>query len=121
MATLGDLPPAPDPRINPLVFYSLPPEEAQFQLEHVDDNIASRCIIASSVTLAVAIVAVILRFLSRRIKRVPYGADDWLMVAALAPIIAFTALFYELLLTCGGGRHLILSPDPIKSAKVCHD
>lgn len=62
---------------------SLSLEEMQFQLEHQHQNRAADIITANTVMLTAAYVAVVLRFVSRRLMRRNVGADDWMMVVAL--------------------------------------
>ncbi|GJN84542.1 hypothetical protein PLIIFM63780_008099 [Purpureocillium lilacinum] len=55
-------------------------------------------IATSAVTLALAMLAVALRIVSRRIKRVPLWIDDWLIIASLVPV------------SRGFGRHVWVNP-----------
>lgn len=74
---------APKAIINWAIYDSLPPEEAQYQLAHINDS--RRAAIATAYIICVPIIflAVVLRFISRRIGRTKYGADDWIMVMGL--------------------------------------
>ncbi len=62
---------------------SLSPEELQYQLEHQYQNRVADIIIANTIMLAAAYVAVVLRFASRRPMHATLGADDWMMVVGL--------------------------------------
>ena len=59
------------------------PAELQYQLDHPDDNLSPNLIISHAVCLALACVAICLRFTSRHIAEIKYEADDWLMMPAL--------------------------------------
>lgn len=62
---------------------SLSPEELQYQLEHRYQNRVADIIIANTIMLVAAYVAVVLRFASRRLMHATLGADDWMMVVGL--------------------------------------
>ena len=68
--------------INWAVYSSLPPQEAKYQLAHIHDDKTTSFIVAYALCLPLAFLAVITRFASRRIGRVLYGADDWMIVVA---------------------------------------
>lgn len=74
---------APQATINWAIVNALPPHEAQYQLAHIDDNKSVAMATAYIVSLTISFLAVIMRFLSRRIGRANYGADDWIMLVAL--------------------------------------
>lgn len=69
--------------INWAIYNSLPPEEAQYQLAHVHDSKRKSIAAAYIACVPIIFLAVILRFVSRRIGRTAYGADDWIMVLGL--------------------------------------
>ena len=72
---------------------------------------------AFSSNVALAIVATILRLISRRIIHAPLQADDYTIIAALLiTMIEYAISMYGL--TIGAGRHSILVEDPIVYAKV---
>lgn len=105
--------------INWAIYNSLPPEEAQYQLAHIHDSKRFSIAIAYIITFPISFMAIIMRFVSRRISQTRYGADDWIMVVALflhimASIPAFLAAF-----SYGGGQHAILmtEKDPVRFAK----
>ena len=58
-------------------------DEIKYELEHIDDNLQPNIIAACVVCLFSAYVAVLLRFVSRRLIRTPLGWDDYLIVVAL--------------------------------------
>ena len=63
---------------------SLPtPQEIAYQEAHITDDRAGSIIAANAICYAIGIVAVALRFLSRRISKIKYEWDDWLVVAGL--------------------------------------
>lgn len=69
-------------QINWAIYDSLPPKEAQYQLAHIHDSRKASVAAAYAVCLPIAFIAVIMRFVSRRIGRVSYGLDDWVIVMA---------------------------------------
>lgn len=71
------------PPYNEAIFHKLPPAEAQYQLAHIHESRAKEIVVSHFVCLAIALVAVALRFLSRRMSKTPIKSDDWMMVAAL--------------------------------------
>ena len=73
----------PIPWYNKAVYAELPPAEARYQLAHIDESRAKDINSSHFVCLAIAVVAVALRFLSRRISKTPLKADDWMIIAAL--------------------------------------
>lgn len=69
--------------VNWAIYNSLPPAEAQYQLAHINDNKKRSIAAAYIVCVPIIFLAVIMRFVSRRIGRTSYGADDWIMVLGL--------------------------------------
>ena len=59
------------------------PSEIQYQLAHINDDRASDIVISHAVVLPLAVTAVILRFISRRLCKARLGADDFMIIAAL--------------------------------------
>lgn len=59
------------------------PEAIQYQLQHFNDDESNRIIASFGVCLALAIIAVLLRFLARHLNRASLGADDWTIVVGL--------------------------------------
>lgn len=59
------------------------PSEIQYQIAHINDDRASAIVISHAVVLPLAVVAVILRFISRRLCRARIEADDYMIIAAL--------------------------------------
>lgn len=80
---------APQATINWAIYNSLPPEEAQYQLAHIDDDKTVGMATAYIVSLTISVLAVIMRFVSRRIGRAKYGADDWIMLVALVNMLFY--------------------------------
>lgn len=80
---------APQATINLAIYNSLPPEEAQYQLAHVNDSKRSAIVTAYIVSVTTSLLAVIMRFISRRIGRAEYGADDWIMLVGMVLILSF--------------------------------
>lgn len=59
------------------------PQEIAYQEAHITDDKSGAIIAASAACYAIGIIAVALRFLSRRISKIRYEWDDWLVVAGL--------------------------------------
>ncbi len=57
--------------------------EVAIELQNINDDRGAELIAADAVNLALACIAVILRFLSRRTSKAAIQADDWTIVAAL--------------------------------------
>ena len=62
---------------------TLPPEELQYQEEHKSDNRGPKIIVSLAIMLAIAYIAVGLRFWSRRMNHVRSSYDHWMMVLGL--------------------------------------
>ena len=71
------------PSYNEAIFQKLPPADVQYQLAHVHESRAKEVVVSQLVCLAIAVVAVALRFLSRCISKTPLKSDDWMIVAAM--------------------------------------
>lgn len=69
--------------INWAIYNSLPPEEAQYQLAHIHDSKRKSIATAYIICVPIIFLAVIMRFVSRRIGRTALRADDWIMVLGL--------------------------------------
>ncbi|KAL9130709.1 MAG: hypothetical protein Q9217_001188 [Psora testacea] len=67
----------------------LTPAELFYQKEHVTDDMRPAIAVCNGMCLGIALVAVTLRFVSRRIARLPYGTDDWTILVALLSILFF--------------------------------
>ena len=61
----------------------MPPEQLEYYEEHASDTVQPNLIATIVLGLAVACLAVILRFLARRMNKLPFRADDWLVLLAL--------------------------------------
>lgn len=60
--------------------------EVQYMEMHIGDNRKASLIVVSAICLTVAFLAVAMRFLSRRLLRAEYKADDWFVIAGLVQI-----------------------------------
>ena len=83
------------PQINWAVYHSLPPAQAQYQLDHVDESRANNIRSSLIACLAIATIAVILRFVSRRMVTTSIRADDWMIVVALVRIHHGFITYYQ--------------------------
>lgn len=64
------------------------PAELMEQEMHVSDTMVPDIIAVNVACFTIACIAVVLRFLARRMARVRYEADDWLIVVALVRSIS---------------------------------
>ena len=63
---------------------SLPsPAELQWQELHAKDNAVPSVIAANVIGFSLACIAVILRFVARRVAKIKYQIDDWLIIVGL--------------------------------------
>ena len=60
-----------------------PPAEVEWQEMHISDSLVPDIIAVNAVCFTIACVSVALRFVSRRMAKVKYGLDDWLVLASL--------------------------------------
>ena len=61
----------------------LSPAEIKYEVAHIHDDRASNIVISSVICISLATIAVILRFLARRLSKAKILADDYMMVFAL--------------------------------------
>ena len=95
---------------------SLTPSEMQYQLQHASDDRSANAIAAVTTCLCLAFMAVTLRIFSRRLKKTPLGADDYMILVALF----FNVTYATSTLLCvrfGLGRQQILSKHPVSFTK----
>ena len=69
--------------INWAIYNSLPPKEAGHQLANIHDNKRRSLAITLTICYLISFGAVIMRFISKRVGRIQYRADDWSILAAL--------------------------------------
>ena len=62
---------------------SIPTAELDYQLRHIHDSRVPEIVASLAVCLPAAYIAVVLRFASRRIGKIPLKADDWWLVVGL--------------------------------------
>ena len=60
----------------------LTPEDIAYQKEHIQDDRSNDIIVSHTICIAIASVAVILRFISRRVGNLKVSWDDYMIVAA---------------------------------------
>ena len=90
--------------------------EIQHQLTHIHEDRSIDIVISNAICLPLAVIAVVLRLLSRRIVKASVKADDWTVISAVllgAGKIAGEFLCVRL----GGGKHAILLKDPVEFAR----
>ena len=100
---------APPETINWAIYNSLPPKEAEYQLAHVYDSQRASVAITYIICLPTMILAILMRFVSRRIGHIEYGADDWMMVLGLVVIqFIYTSPYHKSAHSNSSGRRLWL-------------
>ncbi|KAM0799823.1 hypothetical protein BDR22DRAFT_890101 [Usnea florida] len=106
--------------INWAIYNSLPPNEAQYQLAHVHDSKRRSIAATYIVCIPIVFLSVMMRFVSRRIGRTSYGADDWTMVLGLVLVVADCTPALLAAFVYGGAHHAILMTDndPVRFAKA---
>ena len=62
---------------------SIPSAALDYQLLHIHDSRVPEIVATLAVCLPAAYIAVVLRFASRRIGKIPWKADDWWLVVGL--------------------------------------
>lgn len=72
----------------PFTIPAISPSEAQDQLAHVHDNRSGEIIIAGTICLFMAIAAVILRLIARRLSRArSMQLDDYVIISAMVSLM----------------------------------
>ena len=72
-----------------------PTPASDYQLLHIHDSRVPEIIVSMAVCLPAAYIAISLRFLSRRIGKVPLKADDWWLVVGLVSRHPFPELSWS--------------------------
>lgn len=62
---------------------TLSPTEIEYEVAHIHDNRAPDLIISAALCIALAITAVILRLLARRLSKARILADDYMIIFSL--------------------------------------
>lgn len=60
-----------------------PPSEILYQKEHINESRVPTLLGSGITCLGLAVIAVVLRFISRRLGRIKYEYDDWLIIPGL--------------------------------------
>lgn len=71
---------------------SLPSSEVQYQLAHIHEDRASDIIISHAIVLPLAVIAVVARFIARRLCKAHVGPDDYMIVVALVRLLRRSTL-----------------------------
>lgn len=71
---------------------SLPSSEVQYQLAHIYADRASNIIISHAIVLPLAVIAVVARFIARRLCKAHIGPDDYMIVVALVRLLCRRSL-----------------------------
>ena len=58
-------------------------EEITYQTQHWEDNEGPTVIISTTVFFVLAFATVLLRFVARRVQRIEWRVDDWVILIAL--------------------------------------
>lgn len=96
---------------------TLSPTEIEYELAHIHDNRAPDLVISAAICIVLAITAVVLRLLARRLSKARILADDYMIIFALVICMGqVAACLYSVHL--GAGKHVILLKDPAAYAKT---
>src|SRR4051794_31753448 len=85
---------------------SLSPEKIDYFKEHANDSLQPSIIASNVAGLTLAYIFVGLRIWARKVGKARVGRDDWLIIAALAPLSTY-AIVGWLQVTFGEGKHII--------------
>ncbi|KAL8995726.1 MAG: hypothetical protein Q9169_004584 [Polycauliona sp. 2 TL-2023] len=91
----------------------LSPEEIAYQMANINDDRGQELLVSTIVLAVLATVAVILRFISRRVTKVAISWDDGLIVVGLVFLIAM-CFCQAYGINWGSGKHVlatVLAPD----------
>jgi hypothetical protein len=93
------------------------PAEIHYQLTHIREDRSFNIVISHAICLPIAVIAVALRLISRRLIKASIQADDWSILFAL---LCFAGQITGGLLCVrfGGGKHAVLLKDPVQFAKL---
>lgn len=59
------------------------PKEIQYQEEHIHDDRSGNIVTSHAICITIAVIAVLLRLISRRMIKASIQADDWMIIVAL--------------------------------------
>ena len=62
-------------------------QDIAYQVAHIHDDRSHDIIISQALCITIALIAIILRFLSRALGRIILGADDWMIVAGFIFVV----------------------------------
>ncbi|KAL8658935.1 MAG: hypothetical protein Q9202_007352 [Teloschistes flavicans] len=96
---------------------TLPPGEIEYQLAHIHDDRSRELYASQSTCLALACIAVALRFVSRRLIHAKIMADDYMILFALVLATGFLGVGLTAV-HLGAGKHAILLRNPIEYFKL---
>ena len=71
---------------------SLPSSEVQYQLAHIHADRTSDIVISHAIVLPLAVIAVVARFIARRLCKAHIGPDDYMIVIALVRLLCLKTL-----------------------------
>ena len=78
-------------------------QEIQYQLAHIHQDRSNDIVISHGICIVIAVVAVLLRFTSRRICKAPILADDYMTIIALVRISLNIGTYHQCIDTKGAG------------------
>ncbi|KAL8868544.1 MAG: hypothetical protein Q9174_004921, partial [Haloplaca sp. 1 TL-2023] len=96
---------------------TLSPEEIAHQKAHIHDDRSAELYGAQITCFLLAVIAVALRLVSRRLIKAKIMADDYMILLALFLAAGFTGVGIEAI-GLGAGRHSILLKEPVKYFKL---
>ena len=76
--------------MDPSVLVTPSPAKLVFEQQHITDDRSANLIAANVVCVTLGFIAVCMRFISRRMAKIAYKADDWLSISGLVwPAVVF--------------------------------
>ncbi|KAI0436030.1 hypothetical protein F4803DRAFT_573064 [Xylaria telfairii] len=84
----------------------LSPEQIEYYERHKNDSLQSNLIASSVADLVLSYTFVGLRIYARKTEKTMFSYDDWLIIAALAPLSTYAILGF-IQPTFGEGKHII--------------
>ncbi|KAK7992382.1 hypothetical protein PG988_001176 [Apiospora saccharicola] len=85
---------------------SLLSEDIEYDEEHASDNLQPSIVASNAAGWILAYISVGLRIWARKMGKASFGADDWLIVAALVPLSTY-AIVCWIQVTFGEGKHIL--------------
>lgn len=93
------------------------PAKILYEQQHITDDRSAPLIAANVVCVSLALIAVCMRFTSRRLAKIKYEADDWLIIIGLF-LTGCEMTCLLLAVRWGFGKHSIADTHPVAMRKI---